>query len=75
MYSWVYNLSEPDKYTLNLRLNFYNHNSPVRGINELYQESGKANQYLQNNRKMLEQIPSLDINYSLNMPHDENLGF
>lgn len=69
-----YNLSEPDKYTLNVRLNFYNHNSPVRGMNQLYQESGKADQYLQNNRKMLEQIPSLDIYYSLNMPHDQNLA-
>lgn len=69
-----YNLSELDKYTLNVRLNFYNHNSPVRGMNQLYQESGKANQYLQNNRKMLEQIPSLDIYYSLNMPHDQNLA-
>ena len=69
-----YNLSEPDKYTLNVRLNFYNHNSPVRGMNQLYQESSKANQYLQNNRKMLEQIPSLDIYYSLNMPHDQNLA-
>ena len=69
-----YNLSEPDKYTLNVRLNFYNHNSPVRGMNQLYQESGKASQYLQNNRKMLEQIPSLDIYYSLNMPHDQNLA-
>ena len=69
-----YNLSEPDKYTLNVRLNFYNLNSPVRGMNQLYQESGKANQYLQNNRKMLEQIPSLDIYYSLNMPHDQNLA-
>ena len=69
-----YNLSEPDKYTLNVRLNFYNHNSPVRGMNQFYQESGKANQYLQNNRKMLEQIPSLDIYYSLNMPHDQNLA-
>ena len=69
-----YNLSEPDKYTLNVRLNFFNHNSPVRGMNQLYQESGKANQYLQNNRKMLEQIPSLDIYYSLNMPHDQNLA-
>ena len=69
-----YNLSEPDKYTLNVRLNFYNHNSPVRGMNQLYQESGKTNQYLQNNRKMLEQIPSLDIYYSLNMPHDQNLA-
>ena len=69
-----YNLNEPDKYTLNVRLNFFNYNSPVRGMNQLYQESGKANQYLQNNRKMLEQIPSLDIYYSLNMPHDQNLA-
>ena len=69
-----YNLSEPDKYTLNVRLNFFNYNSPVRGMNQLYQESGKANQYLLNNRKMLEQIPSLDIYYSLNMPHDQNLA-
>ena len=69
-----YNLSEPDKYTLNVRLNFFNYNSPVRGMNQLYQESGKVNQYLQNNRKMLEQIPSLDIYYSLNMPHDQNLA-
>ena len=69
-----YNLSEPDKYTLNVRLNFFNYNSPVRGMNQLYQESGKASQYLQNNRKMLEQIPSLDIYYSLNMPHDQNLA-
>lgn len=69
-----YNLSEPDKYTLNVRLNFFNYNSPVRGMNQLYQESGKANQYLQNNRKMLEQIPSLDIYYSLNMPHNQNLA-
>lgn len=69
-----YNLSEPDKYTLNVRLNFFNYNSPVRGMNQLYQESGKANQYLQNNRKMLEQIPSLDIYYSLNMPHEQNLA-
>ncbi len=49
-----YNLSEPDKYTLNVRLNFNNYNSPVRGTNQLYQESGKADQYLQNNVKMLE---------------------
>lgn len=69
-----YNLSEPDKYTLNVRLNFFNYNSPVRGMNQLYQESGKADQYLLNNRKMLEQIPSLDIYYSLNMPHDQNLA-
>lgn len=69
-----YNLSEPDKYTLNVRLNFFNNNSPVSGVNQLYQESGKANQYLQNNRKILEQIPSLDIYYSLNMPHDQNLA-
>ena len=69
-----YNLSEPDKYTLNVRLNFFNYNSPVRGMNQLYQESGKANQYLQNNREMLEQIPSLDIYYSLNMPHNQNLA-
>ena len=69
-----YNLSEPDKYTLNVRLNFFNNNSPVSGVNQLYQESGKANQYLQNNRKMLEQIPSLDIYYSLNMPYDQNLA-
>ena len=69
-----YNLSEPDKYTLNVRLNFFNYNSPVRGMNQLYQASGKANQYLQNNRKMLEQIPSLDIYYSLNMPHNQNLA-
>lgn len=69
-----YNLSEPDKYTLNVWLNFFNYNSPVRGMNQLYQESGKANQYLQNNREMLEQIPSLDIYYSLNMPHDQNLA-
>lgn len=69
-----YNLSEPDKYTLNVRLNFFNYNSPVRGMNQLYQESGKANQYLQNNREMLEQIPSLDIYYSLNMSHDQNLA-
>ena len=69
-----YNLSEPDKYTLNVRLNFYNYNSPVRGMNQLYQESGRADQYLLNNRKMLEQIPSLDIYYSLNMPHDQNLA-
>ena len=69
-----YNLSEPDKYTLNVRLNFFNYNSPVRGMNQLYQESGKADQYLLNNRKMLKQIPSLDIYYSLNMPHDQNLA-
>ena len=69
-----YNLSEPDKYTLNVKLNYYNYNSPVRGTNQLYQESGKADQYLQNNVKDLEQIPSVDIYYSLNMPHEQNLA-
>lgn len=69
-----YNLSEPDKYTLNVRLNFYNYNSPVRGTDQLYQESGKAERYLQNNIKNLEQIPSVDVYYSLNMPHNQNLA-
>ena len=57
-----------------MRLGFFNLNSPVRGTNQLYQESGKADQYLQNNIKDLEQTPSLDIYYSLDMPHEQNLA-
>ncbi len=69
-----YRFYEPDKYTLDLRFNFNNYNSPVRGTNQLYQEDGKEKRYLQNNVKDLEQTPSFDFYYSLNMPHAQNLA-
>ena len=68
-----YRFYEPEKYTLDVRFNFNNYNSPVRGTNQLYQESGKPDQYLRNNVKDLEQTPSLDLYYSLNLPHNQNL--
>ncbi len=70
-----YRLCEPDRYTLDVRFNFSNYNSPVRGTNQLYQEDGKAEQYLQNNVKNLEQTPSIDLYYSQNMSHNQNLAF
>lgn len=68
-----YNLSEPDKYNLNVRLTYDGNNSPTGGDNQLAQETGQSDLYLYNKVRVLQQKPSLDAYYSLNMKHDRKL--
>ncbi len=70
----AYNLAEPDKYTLNIAFKFNNYNSPKRGVNKLVEETGQPDLYLFNKIKDGTQTPAIDIYYSLNMPHNQNIA-
>lgn len=68
-----YNLTEPDKYALDIRLQYYTNNCPYRGTNQRVEETGKPDLYLYNNVSNKEKLPSFDIYYSLNLPHEQNI--
>lgn len=68
-----YSLADPDKYTLDIRLNYNHYNSPYRGTNKLIKETAQPDLYLYNDVSDKEHIPSFDIYYSLNLPHDQNI--
>lgn len=70
-----YNLAEPDKYTFNVRFKFGWSNAPYRENIQKVEETGQADllQYNRNTEKG--QFPSLDLYYSLNLPHKQALAF
>lgn len=68
-----YSLAEPDKYTLDIRLNYNHYNSPYSGMNRRVQETNQPDMFLYNNRSDKEHLPSLDIYYSLNLPHNQSI--
>lgn len=69
-----YNLAEPDKYTLNIRFDFGWLNRPYYGGIQRVEESGKADLLQYNRNSSFNNKPSLDIYYSLNMPHNQTLA-
>lgn len=68
-----YNLAEPDKYNLNIRFNYDGYNSPYRGVNQRIEETGMPDLYSYNERMDKQYTPSLDIYYSVNLPHSQNI--
>lgn len=56
-----YNLAEPDKYTLNISLNYNQYNNPNSGSNQLAKETSMPDLYLFNKSKNKMYTPSLDI--------------
>lgn len=69
-----YSLADPDKYTLDIRLNYNHYNSPYRGTDQRVQETARPDMYLYNDVSDKEHIPSFDIYYSLNLPHNQNIA-
>lgn len=69
-----YSLAEPDKHTLDIRLNDNHYNSPYRGgMNRRVQETAHPAMFLYNDVSDKEHLPSLDIYYSINLPHSQNI--
>lgn len=68
-----YNLAEPDKYTFNARFNLTIGNNPYRGTNQLSVETGQPDMYLYNTASSSEVLPSLDLYFSANLPHKQNV--
>lgn len=68
-----YNLAEPDKYVFNARFNYNGFNSPYRGTNGRITETGQPDLYSFNEIMNKQYTPSLDIYYSVNLPHDQNI--
>lgn len=68
-----YNLAEPDKYTLNISLNYNQYNNPNSGSNQLAKETSMSDLYLFNKSKNKMYTPSLDIYWSLNLPKKQNI--
>lgn len=68
-----YNLAEPDKYTLNISLNYNQYNNPNSGSNQLAKETSMPDLYLYNKSKNKMYTPSLDIYWSLNLPKKQNI--
>lgn len=61
----VYNLAEPDKYALNISLNYNQYNTPNYGSNQLAKETSMPDLYLYNKRTNKMRTPSLDIYWSV----------
>ncbi len=68
-----YNLAEPDKYTLNIKLLLNAYNSPYRGKNQLAKETGKPDLYLYNQIGSTNMTPSFDIYFSRQFAHSQSL--
>lgn len=69
-----YNLAEPDKYTLNVKFTLSLVNAPYNKRMQRVEETGKADRFLYTRDKGRGTTPVLDIYYSLNMPHRQNLA-
>lgn len=68
-----YSLADPGKYVLDVRLFYNNYNSPNRDMRQLVQETGQPDRYLYNKVVNKDRTPSLDIYYSVNLPHNQNI--
>ena len=68
-----YSLAAPGKYVLDVRLFYNNYNSPNRDMRQLVQETGQPDRYLYNKVVNKDRTPSLDIYYSVNLPHNQNI--
>lgn len=68
-----YNLASPDKYTLDVRFMYNGNNNPYGGVDQLVKDTSRPDMYLYNERKNKMYIPSIDIYYSLNLPHNQNI--
>lgn len=68
-----YNLSDPDKYTLNVTMNYNGTNNPNFGANQLAQETSRPDLYLFNKKSSKTYTPSLDIYWSLHLPKNQDI--
>lgn len=69
-----YNLATPDKSTLNIRLNLNWLNQPYYGGRRRVIEDGHDDLFLNNRNSSNSVTPSIDLYYSLNMPHKQSLA-
>lgn len=69
-----YNLAEPDKYNLNVRFNLGWLNNPYSGPIQRLVEEGVDDMLTYNRSSQSNRTPSLDIYYSLNLPHRQSLA-
>ncbi len=69
-----YNLCEPDKYVFNARLNFGWLNQPNYGGIQRVEETGKSDLLQYNRNSDNRDFPSLDLYYSVNLPHKQKLA-
>ncbi len=70
-----YNLAEPDKYTFNVRLRLGWSNAPYSGSIQKVEETGKDDLLQYNRNSDNGRSPSLDLYYSINLPHKQTLAF
>lgn len=68
-----YSLADPGKYVFDVRFFYNNYNSPDRDMRQLVKETGQPDRYIYNNVVNKDRTPSLDIYYSLNLPHNQNI--
>lgn len=68
-----YRLAEPGKYTFDARLFYYGENSPKSGNNQLIKETSQPDLYQYNKTISKDYMPSFDIYYSLNLPHNQRI--
>ena len=69
-----YNLCEPDKYVFNARLNIGWLNQPYYGGIQRVEETGKPDMLQYSRNSDNRDFPSLDLYYSVNLPHRQKLA-
>ncbi len=69
-----YNLASPDQYVLNVRFDFGWMNAPYSGGIMRVEETGKADLLQYNRNANHDRTPSLDLYYSVNLPHKQTLA-
>ena len=70
-----YNLSEPDKYVLDVRFNLNWTNRPHFGSTQKVEETGMDDLLQYNRNTSHSKTPSLDLYYFLKLPHKQTLTF
>lgn len=69
-----YNLADPGKYTFNVRFFYAWTNAPYNKKMQRVEETGASDRFLFTKDWGTHQSPTLDLYYSLNMPHQQNLA-
>lgn len=70
----AYSLADPDKYLFNVRFNYNWMNQPFIGPIQRVIEEGRADHLIYNRISQFPKIPSIDIYYSVNLPHEQNIA-
>lgn len=70
----AWNLASPDHYTLNVRFDWNWNNAPYSGPIQRVIESGQPDRLQYNRTSRFPKTPSLDIYYSVKLPHNQTLA-